>query len=170
MNAKNIIKALRVYSTNELDIERMVVYAFVQKEKIAYGNSKLLSGYLSDLGDILCEKSVDFFNNSKFDLSLDTLVELFEQIIPESEKKEKGIVYTPREIKEYIVSCVCNTNTAPTVIDPSCGCGAFLVTAAQYIREKYHLDYSDIISQKIYGIDIDDTAIRKAKILLALLA
>ena len=86
MNAKNIIKALRVYSTNELDIERMVVYAFVQKEKIAYGNSKLLSGYLSNLGDILCEKSVDFFNNSKFDLSLDTLVELFEQIIPESEK------------------------------------------------------------------------------------
>ena len=170
MNAKNIVKALRVYSTNVLDIERMVVYAFVRKEKIAYENSKLLSDYLSNLGEILCEKSVDFFNNSKSDLSLDTLVELFEQIIPENEKKEKGIVYTPREIKEYIVSCVCNATTAPTVIDPSCGCGAFLVTAAQYIHEKYRLNYSDIISQKIHGIDIDDVAIRKAKILLALLA
>lgn len=170
MNAKNIVKALRVYSANVLDIERMVVYAFVKKEKIIYKNSKLLSLYLSELSGILREKAVKFFKDSKIGLSLDFLVELFEEIIPEKEKKEKGIVYTPRKIKEYIVSCVCNTKNAPTIIDPSCGCGAFLLTAAQYIHEKYRLKFCDIISHKIYGIDVDDTAIRKAKILLALLA
>ncbi|MBQ4059488.1 MAG: N-6 DNA methylase [Lachnospiraceae bacterium] len=170
MNAKNIIKILKGYCNHSLEIERMIVYAFVQKEKIDYSKSKILNNYLAELDSDLYIKSVNFFDKFNIDLTLDFLVELFEQIVPETEKKEKGIVYTPVEIKEYIVSQVCRSNNAPTVIDPSCGCGSFLVTAAQYIHQKYGINYSEIISQKIYGIDIDEDAIKKAKILLTLLA
>ena len=170
MSAKRIIKVLSAYSNKAFDIERMVVYAFVKKENIVYNKSKVLSEYLLGLNDNLRKNTIDFFDNANIDLSIDLLVELFEQIIPEDKKKEKGIVYTPSEIKEYIVSQTFTGNTAPTVIDPSCGCGAFLVTAAQYIHSQYDMSYSKIISQKIYGIDIDKDAIKKAKILLALLA
>ena len=170
MNAKSIIKALRVYTTNEFDIERMIVYALVKKENVVYNNSKTLSNYLAGIDESLCIQAIDFFKKSNINLSLDFLVELFEQIIPDIEKKEKGIVYTPYEIKEYIVSHACKTSSAPTVIDPSCGCGAFLVTAAQYIHQNFDLNYNEIISKKIFGIDIDKCAIRRAKILLSLLA
>ena len=170
MNAKNIIKALTTYSNNVSDIEHMIVYAFIKKENIKHDNSDMLKAYVSELDDALCVKAVELFSKTDMMLSLDSIVELFEQILPEGEKKEKGIVYTPREIKEYIISRVCQTKNAPTVIDPSCGCGAFLVTAAQYIHQQFNMSYCDIISQNIFGIDIDDSAISKAKLLLELLA
>lgn len=170
MKAKSIIKALSTYSANAADIERMIVYAFLKKEQIVYEKSIILKDYISKLNGVLREKSVAFFGGVDSALSLDFIAELFEHIVPEEEKKEKGVVYTPFEIKEYIVSLVCRTNSAPTVMDPSCGCGAFLVTAAQYIHQRFNLCYSDIISTKIYGIDIDKGAITKTTLLLELLA
>lgn len=170
MNAKNIIKALSTYSNNASDIEHMIVYAFIKKENIGYDNSDMLKDYVSELDGTLCDKAIEFFSKADMMLSLDLIVELFEQIVPEEEKKERGIVYTPSKIKEYIISCVVKSNNAPTVIDPSCGCGAFLVTAAKYIHQQFNRSYCDIISQNIFGIDIDDSAISKAKLLLELLA
>ena len=169
MNVKSIIQTLTACSKNIFDIERALVYVFIKQKNINYLHSAVLSGYISKLDQAICEKAMECFNDVN-DLSLDSLVELFEQIVPENEKKEKGIVYTPKEIKEYIVSLSCQTITPPTVIDPSCGCGAFLVTAAKCIHDKYDLDYCDIISNYIYGIDIDKNAIRKATILLELLS
>lgn len=170
MNAKNMIKALNTYSNNASDIERMIVYAFIKKENIGYENSDMLNDYVSKLDGTLRDKAVEYFSKTDMMLSLDLIVELFEQIVPEGEKKERGIVYTPSEIKEYIISRVVKSNNAPTVIDPSCGCGAFLVTAAQYIHQQFNRSYCDIISRNIFGIDIDDSAISKAKLLLELLA
>lgn len=170
MNTKNIIKVLNTYSNNASDIERMIVYAFLKKENIEYNNSSVLEEYLSELDGTLRNKAIEFFGKADVILSLDLIVELFEQIVPEEKKKVYGIVYTPREIKECIISRVCQTNNAPTVIDPSCGCGAFLVTAAQYIHQQFNMSYCDVISQNIFGIDIDDGAIIKAKLLLELLA
>lgn len=170
MNAKSVIKALSVYSTCVFDIERMVIYAFVKKQKIDYDKSTMLKVYLLKLNETLAERAVEFFDRVDSLLSLDFIVELFEQLIPEGEKKGRGIVYTPREIKEFVISCSCQTSIPPTVIDPSCGCGAFLFTAAQYIHQRFNMSYCNIISQNIFGIDIDDDAIRKAKLLLELLA
>lgn len=170
MNAKNIIKALSIYSKNIADVERMIIYAFLKKENINYFNSTMLTDYIATLNTDLKEKTIKLFDKLEMPLSLDWLVELFEQIIPSDIKKKKGIVYTPDKIKEYIIRQACITTTVPSVIDPSCGCGAFLVTAAQYIHQKFGLSYSEIISKKIYGIDIDEESIQKAKILLELLA
>lgn len=170
MNVKNTIRALSAYSNNASDIERMIVYAFIKKENIRYDKSNMLKDYVSKLDDTLRDRAVEFFSKSDMMLSLDSIVELFEHIVPEGEKKERGIVYTPSEIKEYIISCVVKSNNAPTIIDPSCGCGAFLVTATQYIHQQFNRNYCDVISQNIFGIDIDDNAISKAKLLLELLA
>ena len=112
----------------------------------------MLKDYVSELDDALCVKAVELFSKTDMMLSMESIVELFEQIVPEGEKKEKGIVYTPREIKEYIISRVCQTKNAPTVIDPSCGCGAFLVTAAQYIHQKFnnhHNEYSSVLASYV---------------------
>ena len=95
MNAKNIIKALTTYSNNVSDIEHMIVYAFIKKENIKYDNSDMLKDYVSELDDALCVKAVELFSKTDMMLSMESIVELLEQIVPEGEKKEKGIVYTP---------------------------------------------------------------------------
>lgn len=170
MNVKKTIKALNKYSNNVSEIERMIVYAFIKKENIEYNYSDIIKDYVSQLNGMLRDKAIDFFSKDEEMLSFDFIVELFEQIVPEIEKKERGIVYTPRKIKEYIISQVVKSNKVPSIIDPSCGCGGFLVTAAQYIHKQFNKSYCDIISQNIFGIDIDNSAIAKAKLLLELLA
>ena len=57
-----------------------------------------------------------------------------------------------------------------TNIDPACGCGSFLVTAAEQMHSKYNLTYIEIINNHIFGVDIDANAIRMTKLLLTLLA
>ena len=52
MNAKNIIKALTTYSNNVSDIEHMIVYAFIKKEKgypcdLIYGDASWMMLYVS---------------------------------------------------------------------------------------------------------------------------
>lgn len=103
-------------------------------------------------------------------LSLHDLVTCFESLIPSDEKKEKGIVYTPLEIKEYIIEKVTfEKHEAPVLCDPSCGCGSFLITAAEIFHTKYKKSYHDLFSKYLYGIDIDRYAIDRAEILIDLL-
>ena len=90
-------------------------------------------------------------------------------LVPQSKRKEKGVVYTPNTITKYIVSNILNCKHIPTILDPSCGCGAFLLTAAEYMHEKYRIPYSEIISSYLYGVDIDPNAIDRAKSLLSLM-
>jgi hypothetical protein len=56
------------------------------------------------------------------------------------------------------------------VSDIACGTGAFLYTVAQEIKQKTNRSYFDIFKQNIYGLDISDYTITRAKILLSLLA
>lgn len=61
-------------------------------------------------------------------------------------------------------------NIINRIIDPACGCGAFLISAALVLHKKYQLPYKLIFSEYIWGCDIDKHSIENCKILLALLA
>lgn len=96
--------------------------------------------------------------------------------------KEKGIVYTPLEISNYIVKNVINpedivTNPFIKIIDPACGSGNIIVPCFVYLREVY-LENMDkinelhnlglnsfninrhIIDKNIFGYDLDPVGLK----------
>lgn len=107
------------------------------------------------------------------DLSTQSLIELFEIAIPKDEQQTNGAVYTPDVIKDYIVDTtltkfIDKINTV-LIADVSCGCGAFLYSAAKRLKHKTEQPYKVIFSL-LYGLDISPNSIQRAKILLSLLA
>lgn len=166
MNIKQLVNKLLKVSNDVTSIEKALVYSFADSVSVDINNSKWLKSYLSNV-DLSIVDKVDIITDKK--LSINELIAIFEMLVPQSEKKEKGVVYTPEIITRYIVSNTLNCDSIPTVLDPSCGCGAFLVTAAEYMHERYGILYSEIISTYLYGVDIDSNAIDRIKSLLSLI-
>lgn len=166
MNIKQLVNKLLKISGDVTSIEKALVYSFADKIAVDTNKSQWLKNYLSNIDYSIVDK-VNQITESK--LTLNELIAIFEMLVPQSEKKEKGVVYTPKIITKYIVSHTLNCDKIPTVLDPSCGCGAFLVTAAEYMHERYGIPYSEIISSYLYGVDIDSNAIDRIKSLLSLI-
>lgn len=98
-------------------------------------------------------------------------------------RKEHGIYYTPEFIVDYIVK---NTLTPILqkcqtiddimkikVLDPACGSGSFLIKAVDAIYQRYHemsfrgsstYKKIQIITQNIYGVDLDSQAVEIARL------
>jgi type I restriction-modification system DNA methylase subunit len=155
-------------------IEKSLVKSFLANNGIDYNNSKFLSGYLNGANGGLYNKIESIISDSGLKLDLDSFIILFELLIPKDEKKENGMVYTPKEIKEFIISNLANKYqngelSALKIIDPSCGCGSFLLTAVELIHQKTKKKPENIIEDQIYGIDIFEHNITKTKVLLSLL-
>lgn len=97
-------------------------------------------------------------------------------------KKTKGIYYTPKKVVDYIIKKTIRNhdvlkNPYPKVLDISCGCGNFLLEVYDVLydlfeeniynlKRKYNNEYwkmdnihNHIISNCIYGCDIDNNAI-----------
>ncbi len=93
-------------------------------------------------------------------------------------RKLGGVFYTPPEVVEMIVRLTLATGRgsveAPTVLDPACGSGAFLLGAyAQLARRGAALaanERAGLIKASIFGIDADPRAARLARINLKLAA
>ncbi len=132
MNIKQLVNKLMKISNDVTSIEKALVYSFAGIITVDINNSKWLKRYLSDVDYSVVDK-VNIITDKK--LSLNELIAIFEMLVPQSEKKEKGIVYTPEIITRYIVSNTLNCDSIPTVLDPSCGCGAFLVAAIEYMHK-----------------------------------
>ena len=166
MSIKQLVNKLLKLSDDVTSIEKALVYSFADQIAVSTDKSQWLKSYLSNIDYSIMDK-VNHITESK--LTLKELIAIFEMLVPQSEKKKKGVVYTPEIIAKYIVSNTLNCDNIPTVLDPSCGCGAFLVTAAEYMHERYCVSYSEIISSYLYGVDIDSNAIDRIKSLLSLI-
>ena len=88
----------------------------------------------------------------------DTLGILFEKLIREQEKKNLGQFYTPQEIVSYIFNYL-KIKPNSTILDPTCGCGVFLVSAYKCIKK-----INSKPLQNIYGVDLNDSAAKIARI------
>lgn len=125
----------------------------------------------------LLPKSNDLVSDilSKMDSELSTknLIELFEIAISKNEQQINGAIYTPSFIKKYIIDNTFNRFSGKLdsilIADISCGCGAFLYSAAKKLKFKTGKQYKEIFSQ-LYGLDISENSVKRAKILLSILA
>ena len=88
----------------------------------------------------------------------DTLGVLFEKLIIEQEKKDLGQFYTPQEIVNYIIDFL-NVKPNSKILDPTCGCGVFLVTAYNYLKQ-----INKNAMENIYGVDLNTSATKIARI------
>jgi len=59
-------------------------------------------------------------------------------------RKSLGQYFTPKSIREMLLSKLPNTIRKPKVLDPGCGTGEFLITAKKYFKDS-----------ELYGWDID---------------
>jgi len=91
-------------------------------------------------------------------LKEDTLGVLFEKFIREEERKDLGQFYTPQEIVDYIVNFL-NPKSTSKILDPTCGCGVFLITAYNFLRQT-----NKEAINNLYGVDLNDSATKITRI------
>ena len=165
MNTKQLVNKLLKITNDVTSIEKALIYSFATQADIDIKKSQWLKKHLSDVDYSIMDKVSHVIGKS---LLLNELIAIFEMLVPQNEKKEKGVVYTPEVITDYIVKNTLECDSIPTVLDPSCGCGAFLVAAVEFMHKKYDVPYAEIISSYLYGVDIDANAIDRVKSLLSL--
>lgn len=86
----------------------------------------------------------------------DVLGLIYQSLSKEGSKAKAGSYYTPKNIVDEIVSGYVGDNSM--FLDPCCGTGQFLISAAETIKEP----------NNIWGFDLDEIAVRLAKINLFL--
>lgn len=159
---------LNKYTNNEILFDKLIVSSFVLHNKLDV-KSGFLTSFIATKKDGL---QSDIETLSKV-CTIENVISYFELVIPQAEKTTNGAVYTPKYIRDYIVKHVLRKINKPIseclCADVSCGCGAFLYTLADYIHTKTKIPYIEIY-HNLYGIDISSMSIRRAKLLLSLVA
>lgn len=118
-----------------------------------------------------------FFFAYRFDIIpielISSIYEKFYSLRPD-QQREDGSYYTPASLVEFLLSHTLTDDCLaqnPTVLDPACGSGIFLVESfRRIIRFRYRLtgqkpgfdELRDILRDQIRGIDINREAIRVA--------
>ena len=97
----------------------------------------------------------------------------FEKIVGGESKTEKGSFYTPKYIvREILDRCFDRVDNrgvkSPTVCDPACGSGGFLVESIDMLSDRFGIEPQKAVEENIYGIDVDPKAVKHAKALIEL--
>lgn len=176
----NIIlnKYLKSYSSIPKDINRLIVSAYLSINEIIVDKNEFIKEYI-----INKESGQEFIKLQEFIeiavkqfnyISLETLIELFEFVISPSDRIVNGAIYTPSEIREYIVLQTFlkenNRLENAKIADIACGCSGFLYTAAKELKNRTGNSYQNIFRNQIFGLDIQEYSITRSKLLLILLA
>lgn len=158
------------YKNDSFEFDKILINAFLVSNNIKNVNNSLIKSYA-----LLEKKEIDELSNIiDFVLSFDDLIEAFELGVSDKEKVINGAVYTPNQIKDFIVNHAFKKARKQyeslLIGDISCGCGAFLFTIATKIKELTDKPFEAIFRENIFGLDISSESILRTKILLSLLA
>lgn len=161
----NIAAVKELIKTNDiLQLERAVIAFYIFKNNLDVTKSALFNEYFKgyqeeyDLQQKIGSLEIENFND---------LEHLLELLIPQNDRKLNGAFFTPEFIVDYII-----TEVAPKkneqCIDPSCGCGAFLLGLLRYYLKEKDRTIRQILKSNIFGSDILDYNIRRTKLLIAI--
>ncbi|MDR2650706.1 MAG: N-6 DNA methylase [Prevotellaceae bacterium] len=164
-------------SSAPYDIDRLFVSTFIYKNKINVNNNDFVKRYIiqkqdSDFGRF--NQFIELIEQEYTNFDFETLIDFFEFVISPADKIVNGAIYTPLYIREFIVEetfltvkqTLCDTKIA----DIACGCGGFLYNAAIKLKQTTRKNYAEIFEKQIFGLDIQEYSITRAKLLLSLLA
>jgi hypothetical protein len=133
------------------------------------------------------QMALDFADYDFSFIPIETLSVIYEQFLhmpldPSSDLtkgRHQGAYYTPIPVVNYMIDCLARKSPlrpGVRVLDPACGSGAFLVqTYRRLIEARFKdgvapkpLEAREILTQSIYGVDIDPDACRIAELSLVL--
>jgi hypothetical protein len=169
---KQLLIFLKEYSFDPDKINRLLVSSFLLVNNISVNHNELIKSLIIQLNDD------DYVGLAKFlelvpEMTFENLIQVFEHVISPVDKIVTGAVYTPKSVRDFIVSNVFGRFHDLNVLkicDPACGCSGFLYTAAMEIKKTGQKSYSEIFEQNLFGIDIQGYSILRSKVLLSLLA
>ena len=156
----------RIIENNSiLSIEQHLVYIFINKFNLNYKASDFLNSLVNfkinqNLLELLSELEID---------NIKSLEKYMEILIPTNDRKLNGAFFTPQDIVDYIINEV-KPKKDDKCLDPSCGCGAFLIGLVEYYTNNYQKSIKEVIKENIYGFDILKYNIKRSKIILTLYA
>lgn len=92
----------------------------------------------------------------------------FQKFLSQHEKEGRGQFFTPEPVIDF---CVAMMQPQPheKIIDPACGSGGFLISALKYLQNNFQsIDNGFIVSNQLFGLDINKSIARIAKMKLLL--
>lgn len=148
------------------EIEKTLIFNFIQENRIDYSQSCFISNYLSDFtpNEILSNRIATLQHNTIEEIVVD-----MELLMPAEDKKTNGAFFTPQYIVDFIVTSLSPQENAK-VIDPSCGSGAFLLGIIRYYISTFNKSVKNIVNENLFGADILEYNIRRSKLLIILFA
>jgi type I restriction enzyme M protein len=107
---------------------------------------------------------------SLVDAASDPIGDAFEVFVGSESRGRSGQFFTPRSVTDLLVEAV-DPKPSETIVDPACGAGGFLTSAARHFLEKglKPADLGRLVSQNFYGIDKDEYLTNLARLHVALL-
>ena len=165
---KKINILIKNYADKAELMNKLVVTAFLRFHQLKV-ETGFLAPFVAEGRDGL-ESDIELLAK---DCSIENVINIFELAIPTAERTANGAVYTPQFIRDYIVRQVLHSIGKPMedclYADIACGCGAFLCTLAETIHDSTGVSFAKIYHH-LFGVDISEMSICRAKILLALTA
>ena len=104
---RNAFKYLSQYSTTPKDVDRLIISAFLEINKLELKKNKLLKSYsISSKNKEEYSSLLEFVSAIYVDTKVfgfEELIELFEFVISPADRIINGAIYTPANIREYII-------------------------------------------------------------------
>lgn len=161
---KNVINEL--LNSHDIDqIEKHLIYSFLHRNKLESSKSPIISELLQDFE---IEPKIYLLVSKLGIEDLKLLENYLELLIPDIDRKVNGAFFTPTYVVDFIVKEV-SPKRNDKCLDPSCGCGAFLIGLVEYFKKNFKKSVKETIKVNIYGSDILDYNVKRSKIILSLL-
>jgi len=155
---------VKSYNLNE--IENHLIYSFLKSNKLDYSRNSILNNYFNEFK----ENTKLYFDTLNLEItSIKELENYLELLIPAEDRKFNGAFFTPTYIVDFIINEVKPEENHKN-LDPSCGCGAFLIGLAEYYKNSFKKSVKKTVQENIFGSDILDYNIHRAKLLLIIFA
>jgi len=166
-------KALRKLDFTDLTtieaVEHLIVKAFLNQHNLTPVEGSSVKQLISSSPQIPVSAKLPTIPA----LDTDSLISLFEELVPTEEAKNFGSVFTPttltRYMAEHLLSKIDKKWEKLEIFDPSVGCGALPVILCRIISEKTGISFS-AIAANITGVDISYQSIQRAQLLFELVA
>jgi methylase of polypeptide subunit release factors len=165
MIKKGILNQL--IKTHDLtSLEQHLIYSYLTNNKLSFDKNSLLTRYFKNFE----QNQQLYFDTSSLNISsIKELENYLELIIPVGDRKFNGAFFTPDYIIDFIINEI-QPKENDTNLDPSCGCGAFLVGLTDYYKRTFNKPIKKIVRENIFGSDILEYNIHRAKLILTIYA